>query len=791
MKKRLCLCCCLLALLLPVAGWAQTEKEQDIIYLEWASKIQQIKKDGIDYQRVIGPAARFLHNNTYVICDTAIWYEKAGILDAVGNIQIFQGKTRLTGETVHYIQDQNLAQVRGRVVELFDNKNNHLRTQYLDFNTKDSIGIFYNGGSMIDSTGNVLESLIGHYFSKENLFTFEQQVFMHTDSVLLKADNIHYKTDENTATLLGNIHAWHANGYLRSHRGKYHRDTELFHFTRDVFVETDKQEVWADTLNYDRIQNKGALFGNIQIRDTTQSILLLGDEGHFENQPQKVLLTKKPAVILYNFDKEAPLDSLFARADSIRYEILPIYQADSLEVVRSEARLRYLKPPPAVTPDSTGAASTSATSALNAPRRQSPSTPTSSASPTGSAKQPTPLADTTGSQAALPPRDSLQAAPPTDTTQLLPPSVPAPPPLDTTAVRFLYAWKNVKLFRTNDQGICDSLVSHTLDSTARLYGKPVLWHENNQFSADSIQFFFQNNQISRADLISSAFVIAKEENAFLFNQIKGNDMIARFRDSDIYKFEVMGSAETIFCIPEDSVVTMLEKKTSKNLIITLKQRQVQQVRYLENIKGSMHPLYDLSSSERLLANFNWRADERPVDRFSITPRSIRPPVTNQFQSVPQPTFPYTQQFFPKHVIPKVRTVQADEPLVVPVKDSVTISDPLPELPLIDSLSLKQLLESIRQIKRDTLAVQTQSVEPFTPQEQVVQPLVMEQVAQPLLEEAVTEATEQLQTPPPTKKELRALRKQLKKEQRIKRKEERKNKRLSRQRLSLKNQVSDI
>jgi hypothetical protein len=74
----------------------------------------------------------------------------------------------------------------------------------------------------------------------------------------------------------------------------------------------------------------------------------------------------------------------------------------------------------------------------------------------------------------------------------------------------------------------------------------VLWNERNQFSADSIQFFFQNDQISRADLFSSAFIIAKEEDVLLFNQIKGKDMIGYFRDNDIYKFEVLGSEKSGF-----------------------------------------------------------------------------------------------------------------------------------------------------------------------------------------------------------------------------------------------------
>ena len=762
---------CLLILLQPLVGLAQIEKDQDVIHLLWASMAQKYTKDGVELHRVIGPAARFLHNNTYILCDTAYWNQRDGILDAKGNVKIFQDQTRLTGETIHYRQDNNIAQVRGRIVELFDNQNNRLRTQHLDFNTKDSIGTFHYGGSMIDSAGNVLESITGSYFSKEKLFTFERQVSMSTDTVLLKADAAHYKTDQNVATLFGNIHAWHTDGYLQADRGRYHRDIEYFHFTQNVFVETDKQEIWADTLNFDRINNLGSLFGNIQILDTTQSVILLGNEGHFQNHPQKVRLTRDPVIILYNFDKEAPLDSVFARADTIRYEVLPKYQVDSAEVVRAKARLRYLKPAPAVLTDTLQVPST-----INTPPPPLPPPP------------PPPLAD---SLQTVPLADSLQTIPLADSLQTLPPLPPPPPPPDTTATRLIWAWHNVKAYRNNAQGYCDSLAYNTIDSTARLYRNPVLWHENNQFSADSIQFFFQNDQVSRADLFSSAFVIAKEEDALLYNQIKGKDMIGYFRNNDIYKFEVLGSAETIFCIREDNSITSLDKKTSKDLTITLKERQVQRASYTNDVKGSTHPLYELSNSERQLSNFKWRIDERPIDRFAITTRAIRPQVTDQYQNVRQPTFLYTQQYFPNKTIPKVEKKRMVAPLlppdtlVVALSDTLSLEIPPPELPLTDSLEFWRIIENVQKSIQRKDSLQQQDTLYHEPVQVAV--FQSDSLRLPIQKQIEIEVTEDqvdipespveffAEAPPLTKKELRTLRKNLRKEQAMKRKAERKEK----------------
>ena len=724
-------CLVLLFFASPLLGFAQTQKEEDLIHLLIADLAEQYQIDGLLYLRASGNA-HFVHNNTHILCDTAIWDRNNGIIDAKGNIRIKQGQTLLTGEIVHYIEKQNLAQIRGKIVELSDNKNNRLRTQSLDFNTKDSIGTFLSGGSMIDSAGNILESVLGSYFSKENLFFFERTVEMSTDTVLIKSDSIYYRTDDNVATFFGNIHAWHADGYLRALRGRYHRDDEKFHFVREVYVQSEHQEIWADTLNYNRTNSSGSLFGSVQVLDTTQSIVLLGDEGHFQNDPQKVWFTRNPVFITYAEDKDNVRDTLFLRGDTLSLVTLPKYQVGSGEVAAANSRLRYLKPPTPLLPDTT---SILTTDSLLSPSRRAT------------------LSDSL--QATLPPRDSLQT--------ILPPVDSSTTPKDTTLIRFISAWNNVKAYRSNAQGICDSLVYNSLDSTARLYKSPVLWNENNQFSADSVQFFFQNNEIFRADLFSSAFIISQEEEQpWLYNQIKGNNMIGYFRDNDIYRFDVTGSAEALFCFREDSLVTSINKKESKDLIITLKERQVQRVSYLSNIKSTLYPLYDLSEKERLLSNFSWRDSLRPQDRFDITSRNILPSIADQPPTETQPTFMYTSRFFPDHPIPKEVTRKVKEK-----PDSATHI--LPErTDILNLLQLDDTLVTSHAIQRDSLqlAVLADTTQIVTPVEKIPTPVhVRDTVANqiiPLEKEHPEDAVEDI--PTLSKKELRAQRKALKREQ---------------------------
>jgi len=178
----------------PVLLFSQQKQENRLVKLITAKSFEIKTIDGRDYRTVCGPA-QFLHNNAIILCDSAIWDVLTNVVDAIGNVRIIQNQTNLYSDRIKYISDQSVAQVRGALVELVDNENNRLRTHYLDYYTKDSVAMFYNGGSMVGKDSNTIESLNGSYFSKQKKFLFQSNVEMKTDSVILAADSLAYLTN--------------------------------------------------------------------------------------------------------------------------------------------------------------------------------------------------------------------------------------------------------------------------------------------------------------------------------------------------------------------------------------------------------------------------------------------------------------------------------------------------------------------------------------------------------------------------------------------------------------------
>lgn len=224
--RRLLLVPVLIALL-PFLGWAQQKEQTDsLVRLLSATRMEQVDRNGDNYRKVIGPA-RFLHNNTYLICDTAFWNMNTSIIECINNVSIVQEGTKLTSDKLIYLVDEDLAQFRGILVQLEDKDGNTLRTRHLDYNTRDSVAVFRFGGAMRDKDGQIIESIDGSYDSKIKLFSFRKNVNMFTDSVFIKTTSLDYYSESGMAYFGTETDAWKEENMLSSDSGWYDRMKEL------------------------------------------------------------------------------------------------------------------------------------------------------------------------------------------------------------------------------------------------------------------------------------------------------------------------------------------------------------------------------------------------------------------------------------------------------------------------------------------------------------------------------------------------------------------------------------
>lgn len=335
----------LILLLVSFGLFAQnTEQKDSLVRLLGCDELQQVEEYGQSYRKALGHA-RFEHNSTLLICDTALWNVNQNVINAFGNVQIIQNNTVLSSESLDYLIDQNLAQFRGALVQLRDKDGNTLRTTDLDYNTKDSVAVFRNGGALRDKDGQIIESDDGHYYSKFKTFSFTNNVNMYTDSIFVKTDDLDYNTGTNVATFGTGTNAWRDNNMLSSQAGFYERTLEKFTFFRNVHILTENQEAWADTLVYYRVPNNVEMFGHVELLDTTRNVAAVAGYVQYIDSLSFIKLTREPAVIAISEQGEKR-DTAYIGADTLILRSIPKCDVDSSEISNSASRLKEINVDP-------------------------------------------------------------------------------------------------------------------------------------------------------------------------------------------------------------------------------------------------------------------------------------------------------------------------------------------------------------------------------------------------------------------------------------------------------------
>lgn len=316
----------------------QQEDKDSLVRLITADKARLIEMGGEQYRKVVGNAV-FLHNDTYLYCDSAYWNVDREYIDAIGHVRIVQENTVLTGDSLKYVIKENTAKFRGQLVELTDRDGNVLRTNFLDYNTRDSVAIFYRGAAMKDHDGNLIESITGRYQSRLERFDFIGRVEMFSDSLFFVCDTLVYDSQSDVAYFYGNTRGWYDVNCISAGSGRYKRPEEKFYFRGDVHILTEEQELWCDSLYYDRMSEYSHLLGNVQLLDTVNNALVLGGELRYWNAPRRAEVYREPALVMLEEKEGGGRDSLFMAADTLLYYTQRMFEVDS--AVAALARERY------------------------------------------------------------------------------------------------------------------------------------------------------------------------------------------------------------------------------------------------------------------------------------------------------------------------------------------------------------------------------------------------------------------------------------------------------------------
>ncbi len=202
------------------------------------------------------------------------------------------------------------------------------------------------------------------------------------------------------------------------------------------------------------------------------------------------------------------------------------------------------------------------------------------------------------------------------------------------------AHKNVRFYRADIQGMCDSLYYTSRDSIMNLKVLPVLWSGSNQLSGDSIKAYTKNQQVEKVHIMQSAMAVQKDTLTY-YNQLSGKEITAYLDSGQIRRVDVDGNAESIY-FPRDEKtkdIIGLNKTVSSYVKMLFKDKKIERIILTTASSGSMYPIINLEENDLYLRNFYWYEKERPAKSEDVFLKFVRTEPPKRPESNKKPGFP--------------------------------------------------------------------------------------------------------------------------------------------------------
>ena len=171
---------------------------------------------------------------------------------------------------------------------------------------------------------------------------------------------------------------------------------------------------------------------------------------------------------------------------------------------------------------------------------------------------------------------------------------------------------HVRVIRADFQSVSDSLLYNLKDSVIFFYNDPVLWNQENQLEADTVNILLKNNRLHLMKLLQDAFVI-QTDTIKNYNQIKGRTLDAFFdKQGQLSTIKVDGNGESLyFALDEKNKIIGLNKVQCSNMQFYFKQKKIKQIVFRGEPESLLIPPKEVLTEDMKLEKFEWKTSLRP------------------------------------------------------------------------------------------------------------------------------------------------------------------------------------
>lgn len=413
-------------------------------------------------------------------------------------------------------------------------------------------------------TGEVLD-----YNGTTGSYVVDRNVVLKDGEMTMKTPSLFFEGKTNTAHYSHGGEMTSGETVLTSDSGFYEGDKELFHCFGNVIIVNPDYTIWTDTLHY---RKTGMTHFNGPTNIETTDYYMFGHKGWFNQTEEKVSLQYDAYV------KTKTTQILYG--DSIYYDLAGKNGSAHRNVMFEDtARQCWVKSEYAQNDEMEGKAFFTI-------------------EPRG---------------VLVEEGDSLFVV--SDTMVVT---------YDTARqLKAVFAYHDVRFFRDQIQGKCDSLSYMQSDSLMIMHREPVLWVQDYQVDGDTVKVWFKGQRADKMLIQQNAFIVS-EVSSFqeYYNQVKGRRLWGYFNDSSEFVMaHVIGACQSVYYVLDESSSELLgvNKLESKSMKMYFEDNEVYGVNAIEPSSSALYPVDRLTKRQRILRGFHWVPQWRPRSKYDIFP----------------------------------------------------------------------------------------------------------------------------------------------------------------------------
>ncbi|WP_410503668.1 OstA-like protein [Flavobacterium sp. HTF] len=186
--------------------------------------------------------------------------------------------------------------------------------------------------------------------------------------------------------------------------------------------------------------------------------------------------------------------------------------------------------------------------------------------------------------------------------------------------RILRAFNNVRFFKTDMSGKCDSIHSNSKTALTKLIGNPILWNGDSQITGDVMHLIGDNTtrKIDSLKVLNNTFIVSRDTLGTGFNQVKGINLFGKFREGKLHDVDVIKNTEVIYYMRNDANELIgINKNVSSKINMILENNAIETITFFNKVDGDIYPEEDLPENARKLRGLVWRGDERIKSKDDI------------------------------------------------------------------------------------------------------------------------------------------------------------------------------